>query len=61
MFAKPLTYVYRTALVAALAGLLSLSIGRGPSAPHLADVQGAGIGKDVARWLDKHYFRPTRP
>nr|MBA2725285.1 hypothetical protein [Actinomycetota bacterium] len=25
------------------------------------DVQGAGIGKDVARWLDKHYFRPTRP
>ncbi|MBA3431168.1 MAG: hypothetical protein H0U16_06780 [Actinobacteria bacterium] len=36
VFAKPLTYVYRTALVAALAGLLSLSIGLGPSAPRLA-------------------------
>ena len=24
-----------------------------------ADVQGAKIGKDVARWLDKHYFRPV--
>jgi hypothetical protein len=22
-----------------------------------ADVQGAGIGKDVAHWLDKHYFQ----
>jgi hypothetical protein len=24
-----------------------------------ADVQGAGIGKDVAHWLDKHYFQPV--
>jgi hypothetical protein len=24
-----------------------------------ADVQGAKIGKDVARWLDKHYFQPV--
>ena len=23
------------------------------------DEQGAGIGKDVAHWLDKHYFRPV--
>lgn len=23
-----------------------------------ADVQGAGIGRDVARWLEKHYFLP---
>ena len=25
-----------------------------------ADVQGAVIGKKVAHWMDKHYFRPTR-
>jgi serine/threonine protein kinase len=25
-----------------------------------ADVQGAVIGKKVARWLEKHYFQPTR-
>lgn len=25
-----------------------------------ADVQGAEIGKDVARWLDKHYFQPVK-
>ena len=25
-----------------------------------ADVQGAGIGKDVAHWLDKHYFEPVK-
>nr|AHZ45595.1 PAP2 superfamily protein [uncultured bacterium] len=25
-----------------------------------ADVQGAGIGRDVARWLEKHYFKPAR-
>ena len=25
-----------------------------------ADVQGAEIGKDVARWLDKHYFEPVK-
>jgi hypothetical protein len=25
-----------------------------------ADVQGAGIGKDVARWLDKHFFQPMK-
>jgi hypothetical protein len=24
-----------------------------------ADVQGAGIGKDVAHWIDKHYFQPV--
>jgi hypothetical protein len=24
-----------------------------------ADVQAAGIGKDVAHWLDKHYFQPV--
>jgi hypothetical protein len=24
-----------------------------------ADVQGAEIGKDVAHWLDKHYFKPV--
>jgi hypothetical protein len=24
------------------------------------DVQGAGIGKDVSRWLDKHYFQPVK-
>ncbi len=24
------------------------------------DVQGAEIGKDVARWLDKHYFQPVK-
>jgi hypothetical protein len=24
-----------------------------------ADVQGAEIGKDVAHWLDKHYFQPV--
>jgi len=25
-----------------------------------ADVQGAEIGKDVAHWLDKHYFEPVK-
>ena len=25
-----------------------------------ADVQGAGIGKDVAHWLDKHFFQPVK-
>jgi hypothetical protein len=25
-----------------------------------ADVQGAEIGKDVAHWLDKHYFQPVK-
>ena len=25
-----------------------------------ADVQGAAIGKDVARWLDKHFFQPVK-
>lgn len=25
-----------------------------------SDVQGAGLGKDVARWLDNHHFQPTR-
>jgi hypothetical protein len=25
-----------------------------------ADVQGAEIGKDVAHWLDKHYFEPVQ-
>ena len=25
-----------------------------------ADVQAAGIGKDVAHWLDKHYFQPVK-
>jgi hypothetical protein len=25
-----------------------------------ADVQGARIGKDVAHWLDKHYFEPVK-
>jgi Vanadium chloroperoxidase N-terminal domain/PAP2 superfamily len=25
-----------------------------------ADVQGAGIGKDVARWLNKHFFQPVK-
>ena len=25
-----------------------------------ADVQGAGIGKDAARWLAKHYFQPVK-
>ena len=25
-----------------------------------ADVQGAGLGKDVARWLDKHYFQQVK-
>ena len=24
------------------------------------DVQGAEIGKDVARWLDQHYFQPVK-
>ena len=24
-----------------------------------ADVQGARLGKHVARWLDKHYFQPV--
>jgi hypothetical protein len=24
------------------------------------DVQGAEIGKDVARWLDQHFLRPVR-
>jgi hypothetical protein len=24
-----------------------------------ADVQGAGIGRDVARWLEKHFFQPV--
>ena len=24
-----------------------------------ADVQGAALGQDVARWLDKHYFQPV--
>jgi hypothetical protein len=24
------------------------------------DVQAAGIGKDVAHWLDKHYFQPAK-
>jgi hypothetical protein len=24
-----------------------------------ADVQGAGIGRDVARWLEQHYFKPV--
>jgi hypothetical protein len=24
------------------------------------DVQGAGIGKDVAHWLDKNFFRPVK-
>ena len=24
------------------------------------DVQGAEIGKDVARWLDQHFFGPVR-
>ncbi len=25
-----------------------------------ADVQGARIGKDVADWLDKHFFEPLK-
>ena len=25
-----------------------------------ADVQGAGIGKDAARWLEKHFFQPVK-
>jgi len=25
-----------------------------------ADVQGAGIGRNVAQWLDKHYFQPLK-
>ena len=25
-----------------------------------ADVQGAGIGKHVARWLDRHFFEPVK-
>jgi hypothetical protein len=25
-----------------------------------ADEQGAWIGKQVARWLDKHFFQPTK-
>jgi len=25
-----------------------------------ADVQGAGIGKDAARWLAKHFFQPVK-
>ena len=25
-----------------------------------ADVQGAALGKDVAHWLDKHYFQPAK-
>ena len=25
-----------------------------------ADEQGAVIGKKVAHWMDKHYFRPVR-
>ena len=25
-----------------------------------ADVQGAGIGKKVARWLDRHFFQPVK-
>lgn len=25
-----------------------------------ADVQGAGIGKDVARWVDRHFFQPVK-
>ncbi len=25
-----------------------------------ADVQGAALGKDVAHWLDKHYFQPVK-
>ena len=25
-----------------------------------ADAQAAGIGKDVAHWLDKHYFQPVK-
>jgi hypothetical protein len=25
-----------------------------------SDVQGAGIGKDVAHWLDKHFFQPVK-
>jgi hypothetical protein len=25
-----------------------------------ADEQGAGIGKDVAHWLDKNFFQPTQ-
>ena len=25
-----------------------------------ADVQGAGIGKDVAHWMDKHYFQRVK-
>jgi len=25
-----------------------------------ADVQGAGIGKDVARWVDRHFFQPEK-
>lgn len=24
-----------------------------------ADVQGAGIGKNVARWLSRHFLRPV--
>jgi hypothetical protein len=24
-----------------------------------ADVQGAGIGRDVARWIEKHFFKPV--
>jgi hypothetical protein len=24
------------------------------------DVQGAGIGRDVAHWLDKHFFQPLK-
>ena len=25
-----------------------------------ADVQGAGIGKDAARWVDRHFFQPVK-
>ena len=25
-----------------------------------ADVQGAGIGKNVARWVDRHFFQPVK-
>ena len=25
-----------------------------------ADVQGAAIGRDVAHWLDKHFFQPVK-
>jgi hypothetical protein len=25
-----------------------------------AEVQGAGIGKNVARWVDHHFFEPVK-